>query len=209
MNTKIYTKPNLVQVPLECAKWPRIANVAIGRRPELAWTEVVSEKAMLSKSVAVHTNIDKVWELIGDPLKIPVFDEGVIEIDWVDDNTLTVKDVYRIGDGPWKTQVFTLKVLRKEAPRLIQYEIEREGHSELFTFTLEGDPKKDTTIFTLQFDANFALANPRDVEILLEKICVNVARITIDDETFRKLAREFEPREKPKQGPSLEQAVVG
>lgn len=208
MSVKVYTKPSLVQIPLECAKWPRVAKVAVAR-PEVAWTEVVSEKTMLSKSVAIRTNIDKVWELIGDPNKIPVFDEGVIEIDWVDDNTFKVKDVYRIGDGPWETQVFTEKVLKKEAPRLIQYEIEREGHKELFTFTLEGDAKKDTTILTLRFDANFALANPRDVEILLEKIGVNVARLAIDEATFRKVVKEFKPREKPKQSVSPEQAVVG
>jgi len=192
MDQKIYSKPNIVQSSIECAKWPRCALVAAAR-PEVAWTNIVSERSMLSKSVTIHAKKEKVWELIGDPNKIPVYDEGVVEIDWVNKDTLKVKDVFRTGEGSFKTQVFTVKILKKEPPSLIQYEMERDGHKEFFTFTIEGEPKGRTSIFTLQFDSNFALANPRDVELLLEKICVNIARLSTDKDTFEKMVREFEP----------------
>ena len=192
MDTKIYTKPKLVQIPLECVKWPRCAVVAV-RRPKVAWTDVISEKTMISKSVVAHTTRDKVWDLLGDPKKIPVFDEGVIDIEFIDKDTLQVKDVYRIGDDPWKTQVFTAKILDKQPSRLIKYEIDREGHKEQFTFTLEDGEEEGTTIVTLQFDGNFALANPRDVEIMMEKMLVSIARVAIGKPALEKMVKEFKP----------------
>jgi hypothetical protein len=209
MSVKIYTKPSFDQLPLECVKWPRCAIVA-SRRPEIAWTNIVSEETMFSKSAMVPTTVDKVWELIGDPDKIPVFDEGVVEIDWIDESTFKVKDVYRTGDGPWKTQIFTTKVVKKEPPRLIQYEMGREGHKEVFTFSLEEGKEKDTAVFTLRFNGNFAVANPREVEILLEKICFNVARMAIDNKVFTKMVKEFRPKEQTKiRDMTAEQKVVG
>ncbi|MCP4718442.1 MAG: SRPBCC family protein [Desulfobacteraceae bacterium] len=190
MDIKVYSKPNIIQSQIECAKWPRCAIVA-SMRPEVAWTDIVSEKTMLSKSVTIHANKEKVWELIGDPNKIPVYDEGVVEIDWINKDLLKVKDVFKTGEGSFKTQEFTVKVLRNEPPNLIQYEMGRDGHEEFFTFSIEGQPKGRTCIFTLQFDSDFALANPRDVEFMLEKISVNIARLSTDKETFKKMVKEF------------------
>ncbi len=190
METKIYTKPNLVEIPLECVKWPRCVIPAV-TRPEVAWTSIVSERTMISKSVVVHAARDKVWELLGDPRKIPVFDEGVIDVELLDENTMRVKDVYRAGDGPWKTQVFTEKILDREPSRLIKYEIEREGHYEQFTFTMEDGKEKGTSIVTLQFDGNFAVANPKDVENMMEKILMNIARVAIDKQTFERMVKAF------------------
>lgn len=188
---RIYTKPMLVQIPLEYTKWPRVALAAI-KRPHVAWTEVVSEKTMISKSVLVHTTRDRVWELLGDPKKIPVYDEGVVGVEFIDDCTLRVKDVYQKGlNGPWETQEFTEKILDKEPSKFIKYEIEREKHKEQFTFTLDDGEKKGATIVTLRFDANFALANPDEVEAMMEKILLNIARIAIDKQTFQKMVQAF------------------
>ncbi len=206
MDIKVYSKPSIVQSPIECAKWPRCAIVAAAR-PEVAWTNLVSERTMLSKSVAIHAKKEKVWELIGDPNKIPVYDEGVVEIDWVNKDTLKVKDVFRTGESSFKTQVFTVKVLKKDPPNMIQYEMERDGHKEIFTFTLEGESKGRNSIFTLQFDSNFALANPRDVEFMLEKISVNIARLSTDSDTFKKMVREFDPPGRIEKGFSAEQSI--
>lgn len=194
MGIKIYTKPNLVHIPLECVKWPRSAQVKVARA-RVAWTRFVSEKTMISKSVEVHASRDKIWELLGDPEKIPVYTEGVIDIEFIDENTLKVTDVYRAGNAPWETQVFTERITDKQPLKLIKYEIEREEHKELFTFMLEDGQKEDTTIVTLQFEGNFALANPEDVETMMEKVLVSVARVVTDKRTFQQMVRAFAEKE--------------
>lgn len=190
MDAKIYTKPNLKYIPLEGVKWPRCAIVAI-TRPEVSWTKIVSENSMISKSVVVHAPRAKVWDLLGDPKKIPVFDEGVIDIEMIDDKTMRVKDVYRVGEGPWKTQEFIEKILEVKPSSSIKYVIEREEHQEHFTFTLDDGKEKGTTVVSLKFEGNFALANPKDVENMIEKILLNIARVAIDKATFERMAKAF------------------
>lgn len=189
---KIYTKPYLVQTPLECVKWPRCV-IERFERPEIAWTSLSAEKTSFSKSVVVYADKETVWNLVSDPNKFTVFDDGIIDVDWPGGDTFVVKDVYKAGTGAWKTQYFEEKIIEKNPPDMIRYEIDRKGHKEQFTYKLENGGEKDKTILTMQFDANFAIENHRELEDMMEKMCFNIARFSTDKEKFARLIKEFHP----------------
>jgi len=180
----IYTKPMVKNISMQLLRWPRSAELSrVGLKVGLL--EFLPQKTIIIKKVLIEASPSRIWSLIGNPMNIPIFCEGVLSIKPIDEKTYEVTDVVPPKNGDeWGTITFKEQVVEAIPGKLIRYRlfIEKEGTEIGEDYIFELEAKDNKTIVSMKMETEFKVNNSDEVDDMMENVLTDIGRLSMSKE---------------------------